>query len=498
MNEPNAGGGTAKKLIFPAVLILLAILVFLGWRGVFSPDPSGVTGIARAPVADSPSGASGSGGAGQAARPAIPPAPTPPDLASPSTEAARPDPNAASPAVAMIPPRFDVVRVGARGSAVVAGRAAPGAEVILLADNGRELGRARADRRGEFVILPVEPLPPGAMELSLRARLGDQEMAGPDTVVLMVPDTAPQIAEASRPAPATEPSPSAQAQAAERPAQQAQAAPAPAERPAQQAQATPRARPAQQAPATPAPAERPAQQAQAAPAPAERPAQQAQAAPAPAERPAQQAQAAPAPAERPAQGQTPAPTGPLAVLIPGQAEAAAPRLLQVPEPTPPAGTAPRLGIDSVEYDQGGSMRFAGSATPGARLRLYVDDQPIGEAVAETPGRWTLQPESQPSIGRHRLRIDQVSPTDGRVLARAEVPFQREELPAEAFAQQRIVVQPGNNLWRIARATYGRGIRYTVIYQANKDQIADPNKIYPGQVFALPNPQPAPAASNRSR
>ncbi|MFM7422452.1 MAG: LysM peptidoglycan-binding domain-containing protein, partial [Alphaproteobacteria bacterium] len=376
----------------------------------------------------------------------------------PSPEAARPDPNAASQAVAMIPPRFDVVRVGARGSAVVAGRAAPGAEVILLADNGRELGRARADRRGEFVILPAEPLPPGAMELSLRARLGDQEMAGPDTVVLMVPDTAAQTAEAPRPAPAPGPSASAQPQTAERPAQQAQAAPAQAERPAQQAQA----------------------------------------APAPAERPAQQAQAAPAPAERPAQAQTPAPTGPLAVLIPGQAEAAAPRLLQVPEPTPPAGTAPRLGIDSVEYDQGGSMRFAGSATPGARLRLYVDDQPIGEAVADAPGRWTLQPESQPSIGRHRLRIDQVSPTDGRVLARAEVPFQREELPAEAFAQQRIVVQPGNNLWRIARATYGRGIRYTVIYQANKDQIADPNKIYPGQVFALPNPQPAPAASSRSR
>ncbi|MFM7306108.1 MAG: LysM peptidoglycan-binding domain-containing protein [Alphaproteobacteria bacterium] len=473
MNEPNAGGGTAKKLIFPAVLILLAILVFLGWRGVFSPDPSGITGIARAPVADSPSGASGPGGAGQAARPAIPPAPTPPDLASPSPEAARPDPNAASPAVAMIPPRFDVVRVGARGSAVVAGRAAPGAEVILLADNGRELGRARADRRGEFVILPAEPLPPGAMELSLRARLGDQEMAGPDTVVLMVPDTAAQTAEAPRPAPAPGPSASAQPQTAERPAQQAQAAPPPAERPAQQAQA--------------------------APAPAERPAQQTHAAPASAERPAQQAQAAPAvPAERPSQAQTPAPSGPLAVLIPGRAEAAAPRLLQVPEPTPPAGTAPRLGIDSVEYDQGGSMRFAGSATPGARLRLYVDDQPIGEAVADALGRWTLQPESQPSIGRHRLRIDQVSPTDGRVLARAEVPFQREELPAEAFAQQRIVVQPGNNLWRIARATYGRGIRYTVIYQANKDQIADPNKIYPGQVFALPNPQPAPAASSRSR
>jgi len=462
MTDRNAGGGSAKKLIMPAVLLVLAVLVFLGWRGVFAPDPSGVTGIARAPGNEAARGSGEPGGAGQAARPAIPTAPAPPDLTTPSAEASRPDPNAPTTSATMIPPRFDVVRVGARGSAVVAGRAAPGAEVILLADNGRELGRARADRRGEFVILPAEALPPGAMELSLRARLGDQEMAGPDTVVLMVPDTAPQIAEASRPAPATDPSPSAQAQA--------------------QAQAT----------------ERPAQQAQTAPAQAESPAQQAQAAPAPAERPAQQAQAAPVPAERPDQAQAPAPTGPLAVLIPGRSEAAAPRLLQVPEPTPPAGTAPRLGIDSVEYDQGGSMRFAGSATPGARLRLYVDEQPIGEAVAEAPGRWAFQPDSQPSVGRHRLRIDQVSPTDGRVVARAEVPFQREELPAEAFAQQRIVVQPGNNLWRIARATYGRGIRYTVIYQANKDQIADPNKIYPGQVFALPTAQPAPAASSRSR
>jgi nucleoid-associated protein YgaU len=444
MSDRNAGGSSAKKLIMPAVLLVLAILVFLGWRSVFSPDPSGVTGIARAPVNEAARGSAGPSGAGQAARPAIPAAPAPPDLASPTAEATRPDPSAPSTSAMMIPPRFDVVRVGARGSAVVAGRAAPGAEVILLADNGRELGRARADRRGEFVILPAEALPPGAMELSLRARLGDQEMAGPDTVVLIVPDTAPQIAEAPRPAPTTEPSASAQAQAAERPAQQAQTAPAPAGRPAQQTQA------------------------------------------------------APAPAERPAQAQAPAPTGPLAVLIPGRSEAAAPRLLQVPEPAPPTGTAPRLGIDSVEYDQSGSMRFAGGATPGARLRLYVDDQHIGEAVADALGRWVFQPESQPSIGRHRLRVDQLSPTDGRVLARAEVPFQREELPAEAFAEQRIVVQPGNNLWRIARATYGRGIRFTVIYQANKEQIADPNKIYPGQVFTLPIAQPAPAASSRSR
>ena len=47
------------------------------------------------------------------------------------------------------------------------------------------------------------------------------------------------------------------------------------------------------------------------------------------------------------------------------------------------------------------------------------------------------------------------------------------------------VQPGNSLWRIARRTLGQGLRYTVIYEANRDQIRDPNLIYPGQVFLIP-------------
>ncbi len=52
---------------------------------------------------------------------------------------------------------------------------------------------------------------------------------------------------------------------------------------------------------------------------------------------------------------------------------------------------------------------------------------------------------------------------------------------------KVVIQPGDNLWNIARAIYGRGIRYTVIYEANRDQIRDPDLIYPGQVFTTPHP-----------
>ncbi|MFO0991992.1 MAG: Ig-like domain-containing protein [Hyphomicrobiales bacterium] len=54
---------------------------------------------------------------------------------------------------------------------------------------------------------------------------------------------------------------------------------------------------------------------------------------------------------------------------------------------------------------------------------------------------------------------------------------------------RIIIQPGNNLWKLSRVIYGKGISYTVIYEANKGQIRDPDLIYPGQIFATPNAVP---------
>jgi nucleoid-associated protein YgaU len=48
-----------------------------------------------------------------------------------------------------------------------------------------------------------------------------------------------------------------------------------------------------------------------------------------------------------------------------------------------------------------------------------------------------------------------------------------------------VVSRGDSLWRISRVTYGAGVQYSVIYQANRDQIRNPNRIYPGQIFILP-------------
>ena len=49
-----------------------------------------------------------------------------------------------------------------------------------------------------------------------------------------------------------------------------------------------------------------------------------------------------------------------------------------------------------------------------------------------------------------------------------------------------VVKKGDCLWNIAKKFYGKGAKYTVIYNANKKVIgSNPNRIYPGQVLKIP-------------
>jgi nucleoid-associated protein YgaU len=75
-----------------------------------------------------------------------------------------------------------------------------------------------------------------------------------------------------------------------------------------------------------------------------------------------------------------------------------------------------------------------------------------------------------------------APVEAPAVVAAQVPAAAE--PAAAPTQ--VVIQPGNNLWKLSRQIYGRGILYTVIYEANKDQIRRPELIYPGQVFLTPD------------
>ncbi|WP_426239788.1 LysM peptidoglycan-binding domain-containing protein [Pararhizobium sp. DWP1-1-3] len=50
----------------------------------------------------------------------------------------------------------------------------------------------------------------------------------------------------------------------------------------------------------------------------------------------------------------------------------------------------------------------------------------------------------------------------------------------------VIIRRGDTLWQISRRVYGAGVRYTTIYLANEDQITDPDRILPGQIFGVPD------------
>ena len=103
-------------------------------------------------------------------------------------------------------PSFDIVRVERDGRAVVAGRAAPGAEVELRA-GARVIDRVRASNRGEWVATPPDPLAPGGQELSVAARsAGAPALEAEQVVVVVVPGPpAPQSAVVAAAGPPAEP-----------------------------------------------------------------------------------------------------------------------------------------------------------------------------------------------------------------------------------------------------------------------------------------------------
>jgi nucleoid-associated protein YgaU len=174
-------------------------------------------------------------------------------------------------------------------------------------------------------------------------------------------------------------------------------------------------------------------------------------------------------------------SGPMVVLTQGNGP---PRVLV----GPPGSHPGPVGLDVVQYDDQGRLRFTGHARPNSTIRLYVNDHAVGDAAADAHGLWTMAPKSDLRPGIYKLRTDELA-ANGRVLARSEVPFARASI-TQLLAPGQAVVQPGDCLWTIARHNYGRGIVYTAIFAANRDQIRDPRRIYPGQAFHMPTQEEA--------
>ncbi len=150
-----------------------------------------------------------------------------------------------------------------------------------------------------------------------------------------------------------------------------------------------------------------------------------------------------------------------------------------------AGQDMEIGVGSVDYDDEGQVMISGWARPDMRVHAYLDNAPIGSADTDEQGFWDITAERTIPPGIYTLRVDQVNARD-QVASRVELPFERAPVAdLSALEVGQAIVQPGNSLWRIARRIYGKGARYTLIYEANNSQIRDADLIYPGQVFTIP-------------
>lgn len=176
--------------------------------------------------------------------------------------------------------------------------------------------------------------------------------------------------------------------------------------------------------------------------------------------------------------------GVVAVLSPRDGQGSS-TVLQKPGVAAFAEVGESLSLETVDYGDGGDPVFSGRSLPRVDVRLYLDDKFIGSVRADDTGRWNVPlSQSQLEGGDHVVRLDQVI-GDGQVQLRVEQPFETGQPIDTTTASGGVFVRPGNSLWQIARQLYGSGVRYTLIFRENSEQIKDPDMIYPGQIFKLP-------------
>ncbi len=156
-----------------------------------------------------------------------------------------------------------------------------------------------------------------------------------------------------------------------------------------------------------------------------------------------------------------------------------------------------LTLDTISYGDEGEVLLTGSALPHSTIILYVDEQVVRDFRVNADGRWMTElVDLDP--GDYTLRLDLLR-DDGTVLKRIATRFTREPVTVLAQATsvddrtttienriQDVTIKPGDTLWAISRKRYGQGILYVRVFDANRSLIRDPDLIYPGQVFVIPD------------
>lgn len=217
------------------------------------------------------------------------------------------------------------------------------------------------------------------------------------------------------------------------------------------------------------------------------------------EKPAEVAAApAPAPASEPtvqapaSQPDAPAQPAEMEVADATQAAPEAPKPAPdqvLPKPSTDAATGPDVEQPAPVAEPAPASEPAATAeaAPATETAAPAADQPAAEPASEAAP--AVAPEVIAAPEPEVQVAEQSAPPAVPATEDAEVPtlvaVQVGDAESLRFASGKAIIRRGDNLWTIARRVYGSGIKYTTIFQANDNQIRNPNRIYPGQVFDLP-------------
>lgn len=120
--------------------------------------------------------------------------------------------------------------------------------------------------------------------------------------------------------------------------------------------------------------------------------------------------------------------------------------------------------------------------PAVAEAATVPEPTAEPAEAAAPEEGQAVAESEPAeVAPEPTETAEVAPEPEATVA--EVPV--------APTPVSVTVQPGFTLWGIAQERYGDGVLYVQVFEANRDKIKDPDLIYPGQVFSIPETAASP-------
>ena len=156
-----------------------------------------------------------------------------------------------------------------------------------------------------------------------------------------------------------------------------------------------------------------------------------------------------------------------------------------PEPTP----EPVVESETTTPAQNETESVEAESEPEVKPEEPVADAEVEVSTEPEPTTETAEePKSEPESEQEVAAV--VEEVESEVAVEEAEPVEQETVEVEAPKKEiqtgsAVIIRRGDNLWTVARRNYGAGIRYTTIFEANRDQIRNPHLIYPGQVFKVP-------------